>query len=56
MTGGALLVLLRKGLHSGFDRMFHLLHHLFWIEGYTGTRLVDVGATGVGGSDTWDVE
>ena len=39
VTGGALLVLLRKGLHSGFDRMFHLLHHLFWIEGYTGTRL-----------------
>ena len=25
--------------YSGFDRMFHLLHHPFWIEGYTGTRL-----------------
>ena len=28
-------VLVHKSLHTGFDRVLHLLHHLLWIEGYT---------------------
>ena len=34
----ALLVLVHKRLHAGFNRVLHLLHHLFCIEGYTGSR------------------
>ena len=34
----ALLVLVHKRLHAGFKRVLHLLHHLFCIEGYTGSR------------------
>ena len=35
----ALLVFVHKSLHTGFDRVLHLLHHLFCIiEGYTGSR------------------
>ena len=34
----ALLGLVHKRLHAGFNRVLHLLHHLFCIEGYTWSR------------------
>ena len=34
----ALLVLVHKRLHAGLNCVLHLLHHLFSIEGYTGSR------------------
>ena len=49
----ALLVFVHKRLHAGLNCVLHLLHHLFSIEGYIGSRWCGLrGATGVGGSGT----
>ena len=52
MTSDALLVLLCEGLHSGHDRILHLLHGS---KDTLEPGCVDGGATEGDGSGAWDV-
>jgi hypothetical protein len=44
-----ILVLVNKGLHTGFDRVLHLLHHCAGLKETLDPSFLDGGATGVGG-------